>query len=159
MARTALITGIKDQDVAYLTRLLLDKEDWFIGVLVGERRSIYGGSTSLSLFPSSSWNTPICGEPSRTLRRTKFTISEPRVWGALLRGLSSPRMSMLWGVTRILEVIRQVNPGIRFYQASTSEMFGKVLAVPQNEVTPFYPRVEMMAEADQRRLRSGQTSL
>jgi GDPmannose 4,6-dehydratase len=44
------------------------------------------------------------------------------------------------GVTRILEAIRFVNPKIRFYQASSSEMFGKVLEVPQNEDTPFYPR-------------------
>ena len=44
------------------------------------------------------------------------------------------------GVTRILEAIRFVNPKIRFYQASSSEMFGKVLEVPQKEDTPFYPR-------------------
>ena len=44
------------------------------------------------------------------------------------------------GVTRVLEAIRAVDPTIRFYQASSSEMFGKVHAVPQNEHTPFYPR-------------------
>jgi GDPmannose 4,6-dehydratase len=44
------------------------------------------------------------------------------------------------GVTRALEAIRQVNPGIRFYQASSSEMFGRVREVPQTEMTPFYPR-------------------
>jgi GDPmannose 4,6-dehydratase len=44
------------------------------------------------------------------------------------------------GVTRVLEAIRHVNPKIRFYQASTSEMFGKVVEVPQKESTPFYPR-------------------
>src|SRR3979409_774195 len=44
------------------------------------------------------------------------------------------------GVTRVLEAVRTVNPKIRFYQASSSEMFGKVQAVPQNEETPFYPR-------------------
>jgi GDPmannose 4,6-dehydratase len=44
------------------------------------------------------------------------------------------------GVTRVLEAVRSVNPKIRFYQASSSEMFGKVQAVPQNEDTPFYPR-------------------
>jgi len=44
------------------------------------------------------------------------------------------------GVTRVLEAIRIVNPGIRFYQASSSEMFGKVMEVPQTERTPFYPR-------------------
>ena len=44
------------------------------------------------------------------------------------------------GVTRMLEAIRQVNPAIRFYQASSSEMFGHVLETPQNESTPFYPR-------------------
>jgi GDPmannose 4,6-dehydratase len=44
------------------------------------------------------------------------------------------------GVTRVLEAIRQVNPAIRFYQASSSEMFGKVREVPQTETTPFYPR-------------------
>jgi GDPmannose 4,6-dehydratase len=44
------------------------------------------------------------------------------------------------GVTRILDAVRVVDPGIRFYQASSSEMFGKVQAVPQSETTPFYPR-------------------
>ena len=44
------------------------------------------------------------------------------------------------GVTRVLEAVRQVNPKIRFYQASSSEMFGKVREVPQTELTPFYPR-------------------
>jgi GDPmannose 4,6-dehydratase len=44
------------------------------------------------------------------------------------------------GVTRVLEAIRQVDPGIRIYQASSSEMFGKVREVPQSELTPFYPR-------------------
>src|ERR1043165_8746043 len=44
------------------------------------------------------------------------------------------------GVTRVLEAIRQVDPSIRFYQASSSEMFGKVREVPQTELTPFYPR-------------------
>ena len=44
------------------------------------------------------------------------------------------------GATHLLEAIRIVNPAIRFYQASTSEMFGKVQAIPQDESTPFYPR-------------------
>src|SRR5581483_5637659 len=44
------------------------------------------------------------------------------------------------GVTRVLEAVRTVNPAIKFYQASSSEMFGKVQAVPQTEDTPFYPR-------------------
>ena len=44
------------------------------------------------------------------------------------------------GVLRLLDTIRQVNPKVRFYQASSSEMFGKVVEVPQNETTPFYPR-------------------
>ena len=43
-------------------------------------------------------------------------------------------------MTRLLEAIRAVDPSIRFYQASSSEMFGKVREVPQNELTPFYPR-------------------
>ena len=44
------------------------------------------------------------------------------------------------GVTRVLEAIRQVNPSIRFYQASSSEMFGNAVETPQTEKTPFYPR-------------------
>ncbi len=44
------------------------------------------------------------------------------------------------GVTRLLEAIRQVDPAIRFYQATSSEMFGKVSEVPQHEITPFHPR-------------------
>ena len=62
------------------------------------------------------------------------------------------------GVTRVLEAVRQVDPRIRVYQASSSEMFGKVREVPQTELTPFYPRSPVRRVEGLRALHHGQLS-
>jgi GDPmannose 4,6-dehydratase len=142
---TALITGITGQDGSYLAELLLAKGYRVIGVA---RRSstvtyeriehlldritvvqgdLHDQGSLLSLLeeydPSEVYN----------LAAQSFV---PTSWNqpALTGDITAI------GVTRILEAIRFVNPKIRFYQASSSEMFGKVLEVPQRESTPFYPR-------------------
>jgi len=142
---TALITGITGQDGSYLAELLLSKGYRVVGVA---RRSstvtheriehlldditvvqgdLHDQGSLLSLVeeyqPAEVYN----------LAAQSFV---PTSWNqpALTGDITAI------GVTRILEAIRFVNPKIRFYQASSSEMFGKVLEVPQNEATPFYPR-------------------
>ena len=145
MAKKALITGITGQDGSYLAEFLLDKGYEVYGMVrrtstlryerihhIQDRLHIIQGDmgdlssliTAISTidpdevyhlaaqsFVPTSWNQPV------------FTGD--------ITGL---------GVTRILDAIRTVNPDIRYYQASSSEMFGKVREVPQRETTPFYPR-------------------
>ena len=142
---TALITGITGQDGSYLAELLLSKGYQVVGMV---RRSstvnferiehlldnitvlqgdLQDQGSLLSLLeeykPTEIYN----------LAAQSFV---PTSWGqpALTGDVTG------LGVTRMLEAIRFVNPKIRFYQASSSEMFGKVLEVPQREETPFYPR-------------------
>ncbi len=142
---TALITGITGQDGSYLAELLLSKGYDVIGVarrsstvnyeriehLLDDIAVVQGDlqdqGSLLGLLeeydPSEVYN----------LAAQSFV---PTSWNqpALTGDVTA------LGVTRILEAIRFVNPKIRFYQASSSEMFGKVLEVPQKETTPFYPR-------------------
>lgn len=147
MKKTALITGTTGQDGAYLAKLLLEKNYEVYGTY---RRS---SSTNLwrleelgiadqiklasfDLLEYSNIRRMIDKvQPSEfyNLAAQSFvaTSFEQPLYTADVDGL---------GVTRILESIREVNPTIRFYQASTSEMFGLVQETPQTEKTPFYPR-------------------
>jgi len=142
---TAIITGITGQDGSYLAELLLKKGYQVIGVarrsstvnyerinhIVDDITIVQGDlqdqGSLLSLLeehkPSEVYN----------LAAQSFV---PTSWNqpALTGDVTA------LGVTRMLEAIRFVNPKIRFYQASSSEMFGKVMEVPQSENTPFYPR-------------------
>jgi len=143
--QTALITGITGQDGSYLAELLLSKGYRVIGVarrsstVTSERiehlldqitvvqGDLHDQGSLLSLLeeyqPAEVYN----------LAAQSFV---PTSWNqpALTGDITAI------GVTRILEAIRFVNSKIRFYQASSSEMFGKVQEVPQSEDTPFYPR-------------------
>jgi GDPmannose 4,6-dehydratase len=143
--RRALITGITGQDGSYLADFLLEKGYEVCGMvrrsstenfdriehLVGRVNLVQGDlldqaslvsvleeakphevyNLAAQSFVPTSWNQPVL--------TAEFTAV---------------------GVTRLLEAIRRVDPSIRFYQASSSEMFGKVREMPQNELTPFYPR-------------------
>ncbi len=142
---TALITGITGQDGSYLAELLLDKGYHVIGMVrrtstinfdrikhIQDRVEIVQGDLldQMSLIgilqeyhPSEVYNLA-----AQSFVPTSFT--QPVLTGEFT-GL---------GVTRVLDAIRIVDPKIRFYQASSSEMFGKVVEVPQRESTPFYPR-------------------
>jgi GDPmannose 4,6-dehydratase len=145
MASRALITGITGQDGSYLAELLLQKEYDVHGMVrrsstetfqrlqtIRDRITLHTGdlldqrslvdvmrecepdeiyNLAAMSFVAASWNQPVL--------TAEFT------------GV---------GVTRMLEAMREVRPDARFYQASSSEMFGKVLEVPQRETTPFYPR-------------------
>ena len=142
---TALITGITGQDGSYLAELLLSKGYKVVGVarrsstvtyeriehLLDDITVVQGdlqGQGSLLALLEEYEPTEIFNLAAQSFVPTSW--SQPALTGDVTA----------LGVTRILEAIRFVDPKIRFYQASSSEMFGKVLEVPQKETTPFYPR-------------------
>jgi GDPmannose 4,6-dehydratase len=142
---TALITGITGQDGSYLAELLLSKGYRVVGMarrastvtyeriqhLLDDIVVIQGDLTDqgslLSMFeeykPTEVYNLAAQSFVPTSWNQPAFTGDVTAL-----------------GVTRMLEAIRFVNMKIKFYQASSSEMFGKVVEVPQNEMTPFYPR-------------------
>jgi GDPmannose 4,6-dehydratase len=145
MAKRALITGITGQDGSYLAELLLDKGYEVFGIV---RRS----------------SAPNLWRIEHLLDRIQLRPADLLDQLSIVRVIESVRPQELYnlaamsfvpaswdqpmltaefnaqGVTRVLEAIKQVDPKIRLYQASSSEMFGKVREVPQTELTPFYPR-------------------
>jgi GDPmannose 4,6-dehydratase len=143
--KTALITGITGQDGSYLAEFLLKKGYTVYGMV---RRSstlnyerICHIQTQLDLIQGDLLDQNSLIEA--------LTFSQPdEVYnlGAQSFVPTSWNQPVLTGeftalgVTRMLEAIRMVNPKIRYYQASSSEMFGKIRETPQNEKTPFYPR-------------------
>jgi GDPmannose 4,6-dehydratase len=141
----ALITGITGQDGSYLAELLLQQGYEVVGML---RRSstvnferISHVQDRLTLVPGdlldevSMINVLREHRPSEVYNLAAQSFVQTS-WGQpVLTGETTAL-----GVTRMLDAIRIVDPEIRFYQASSSEMFGKALEVPQRETTPFYPR-------------------
>ncbi len=141
----ALITGITGQDGSYLAELLLSKGYEVIGMVrrsstvnferlahIQDEIEFVAGDlldevSMLSILREHRPNE-VYNLAAQSFVQTSW--SQPVFTGE----------TTALGVTRILDAIRIVDPGIRFYQASSSEMFGKVLEVPQNENTPFYPR-------------------
>ncbi|CAN5679161.1 GDP-mannose 4,6-dehydratase [soil metagenome] len=145
MAPRALITGITGQDGSYLAELLLDKGYEVIGMV---RRSSTVNYERIAHLQDRITFVPgdLLDEVSMINVLREYRPSElynlaaqsfvQTSWGQpVLTGETTAL-----GVTRVLDAVRLVDPGIRFYQASSSEMFGKVQAVPQDEETPFYPR-------------------
>ncbi|MCL4273831.1 MAG: GDP-mannose 4,6-dehydratase [Anaerolineales bacterium] len=142
---TAIITGITGQDGSYLAELLLQKGYRVIGVARRSSTVNYERIDHL-LDDITVVQGDLQDQGSLLALLEEYEPDEvynlaaqsfvPTSWNqpALTGDVTAI------GVTRILEAIRFVNPKIRFYQASSSEMFGKVLEVPQSEETPFYPR-------------------
>jgi GDPmannose 4,6-dehydratase len=141
----ALITGITGQDGSYLAELLLAKDYEVFGMTrrastenverIGhliDRITLVQGDL---LDPHSLVSALRTAEP-REVYNLAAQSFVPTSWNQPV--LTAEFTAV--GVTRMLEAVRTVDPDIRFYQASTSEMFGKVREVPQNERTPFYPR-------------------
>jgi GDPmannose 4,6-dehydratase len=143
--KRALITGITGQDGSYLAELLLDKGYEVFGVVrrlsapnVWRIQHLLDKVTllqadmldQLSLIKAVDVSQP---DEFYNLAAMSFV---PASWDQpMLTGEFNAQ-----GVTRALEAVRSVNPKIRFYQASSSEMYGRVREVPQTEMTPFYPR-------------------
>jgi GDPmannose 4,6-dehydratase len=145
MAKRALVTGITGQDGSYLAEFLLTKGYEVIGMhrrtsienfdrieqIVDKITLVQGDlldQNSLEAIIKQYRPQEVFNLAAQSFVPTSWT--QPLLTGEIT-GL---------GVTRLLEAIRIIDPTMRFYQASTSEMFGKAQAVPQNEKTPFYPR-------------------
>ena len=146
--KTALITGIRGQDGAYLARLLLDKGYTVVGA---DRRS--GDSENwrlkeLGVFDDIQIEYMDLLELTNIIRVLDKT-SPDEVYNLAAQSFVATSFEQpvltsdinALGVLRVLEGLRQVNSDARFYQASTSEMFGKVKEEPQNEDTPFHPNM------------------
>jgi GDPmannose 4,6-dehydratase len=143
--KRALITGITGQDGSYLADLLLEKDYEVYGMV---RRSstenferIQHLTDRVTLLQADLLDQSSLVEALDEARPTEvYNLGAqsfiPTSWKQPV--LTAEFTAV--GVTRLLEAIRRVDPQIRFYQASSSEMFGKVRQVPQNELTPFYPR-------------------
>ena len=145
MTRRALITGITGQDGSYLAELLLSKGYEVIGMVrrsstvnferiahLQDRVELVAGDL---LDEISILNILRDHRPDEVYNLAAQSFVQTSWSQPVLTGETTAL-----GVTRMLDAIRAVDPGIRFYQASSSEMFGKVQEVPQNERTPFYPR-------------------
>jgi GDPmannose 4,6-dehydratase len=145
MSRRALITGITGQDGSYLAELLLEK-GYEVHAIVRRASStnfwrIEHLLNRLTLHPADLLDQLSLIKVIAEVRPTElYNLAAmsfvPASWDQpLLTGEYNAQ-----GVTRVLEAIRQVDTSIRMYQASSSEMYGKVREVPQTEMTPFYPR-------------------
>lgn len=149
--KKALITGITGQDGSYLAELLLEKGYCVHGLV---RRA---SSSNLSRIMHLCQNESLHGRfflhegdlaDAGTLRKAIDRAEPSEIYnlGAMSHVMVSFDMPEYTadidalGTLRLLEIVREVDRSIRFYQASTSELFGKVQTVPQNESTPFYPR-------------------
>ena len=145
MKKRAIITGVTGQDGSYLAELLLSKGYEVTGVV---RRSsapnlwrIEHLLDQIELRPADLLDQLSIIRVIESVKPHEFynlaaMSFVPASWDQpMLTGEFNAQ-----GVTRVLEAIRQVDSSIRLYQASSSEMFGKVREVPQTELTPFYPR-------------------
>lgn len=145
MKKRALITGITGQDGSYLAEFLLAQGYEVYGLV---RRT-----STLNFERIRHIQEQITLIPGDLLDQTSLTSTISEIKPHEVYNLAAQSfVQTSWnqpvftgdvtglGVTRLLDAIRTVNPEIRFYQASSSEMFGKVQEVPQRETTPFYPR-------------------
>jgi len=143
--KTALVTGITGQDGSYLAEFLLSMDYRVIGMVrrtstinfdrikhIQDQVEIVQGDlldqSSLMDVMREYQPVEVYNLAAQSFVPTSFT--QPVLTGEFTA----------LGVTRILEAVRHIKPDARFYQASSSEMFGKVMEVPQRETTPFYPR-------------------
>jgi GDPmannose 4,6-dehydratase len=145
MSKRALITGITGQDGSYLAEFLLNQGYEVFGLVrrtstvnfsridhIQDQIHLISGDmldqTSLQLALQQCQPQEVYNLAAQSFVQTSWT--QPVFTGDVTA----------LGVTRLLDAIRHIDPSIRFYQASSSEMFGKVREVPQRETTPFYPR-------------------
>jgi GDPmannose 4,6-dehydratase len=145
MAKKALLTGITGQDGSYLAELLLEQGYEVYGIV--RRLSapnvwrIQHILDRITLIPADLLDQLSLIKATESVEPDEFynlgaMSFVPASWDQpMLTGEYNSQ-----GVTRALETIRRVNPKIKFYQASSSEMYGRVREVPQTETTPFYPR-------------------
>lgn len=147
--RKAIITGVSGQDGAYLTRLLLDKGYHVTGTYRRTSSVNFWRMNELGVLDHPELelvehDLTDAGSTLRLIERSHadeiYNLAAQSFVGVSFdQPVTTAEVTGI-GALNLLEAIRVVNPRIRFYQASTSEMFGKVRAVPQCEDTPFYPR-------------------
>jgi GDPmannose 4,6-dehydratase len=147
--KTAIVTGVTGQDGAYLTELLLGKGYRVYGTYrrtssVNFWRMEELGIAAHPQLELVEYDLTDLSSSIRLLERSEATeiynlAAQSFVGVSFDQPLTTGEITGL-GAVHLLEAIRIVNPRVRFYQASTSEMFGKVQAIPQAEDTPFYPR-------------------
>jgi GDPmannose 4,6-dehydratase len=145
MSKRAIISGITGQDGSYLAEFLLDQGYEVVGIV---RRSSASNLWRIRHLVDRLQLRPADLLDQLSLIRVIDEIRPDEFYNLAAMSFvpASWEQPMLTGefnaqgVTRVLDAIRQVDTSIRFYQASSSEMFGKVLEVPQTETTPFYPR-------------------
>jgi len=143
----ALITGITGQDGAYLSRLLLSKGYEVYGAMRRSSNMTMGRLQELNIHNDIEFVDLELNEISNIFRVID-RIRPSEIYNLAAQSFVSTSWDQplytsdtnAMGVTRLLEAVRVYSPATRFYQASTSEMYGKAQAVPQNEKTPFYPR-------------------
>src|SRR5690554_2650237 len=147
--KKSIITGITGQDGAYLAHLLLEKGYTVYGTFRRTSSVNFWRIEELGIHRHPNlhlveYDLTDLSAAIRLLEKTKATevynlAAQSFVGVSFEQPVTTASITAL-GTVNLLEAIRSVNPGIRFYQASTSEMFGKVQAIPQDETTPFYPR-------------------
>ena len=145
--KTALITGITGQDGSYLAKFLLDKNYTVYGTVRRGASEKFSRLEFLEIKDKVKYIDFDLLELSNIQQVVK-DISPDEIYNLAAQSFVPTSFSLpiitsdinALGVVRLLDTILNVNKNIRFYQASTSEMFGKVQEVPQNELTRFYPR-------------------
>jgi GDPmannose 4,6-dehydratase len=145
MPKKALITGITGQDGSYLAEFLLQQGYEVCGLV---RRTSTVKHERIQHIQDQITLVPGDMSDQTSLTRALESVQPDEVYNLAAQSFVQTSWSQpvftgdvtALGVTRLLDAILTVNPKIRFYQASSSEMFGKVQEVPQKETTPFYPR-------------------
>ncbi|WP_171176780.1 GDP-mannose 4,6-dehydratase [Ruegeria sp. HKCCA4633] len=149
MTKTALVTGVTGQDGAYLAELLLQKGYKVVGTFRRVVTTNFWRIEELGIknHPNlhlEEFDLTDMGSAIRLIQRTEpdeiYNLAAQSFVGVSFDQPQTTSQITGIGVLNLLEAIRIVNPKIRFYQASTSEMFGKVQEIPQRETTPFWPR-------------------
>ncbi len=142
---TALVTGVTGQDGSYLAEYLLDKGYLVVGVVRRTSHDSYERIGHLidritvvpaDLLDQHSLTTVVAEFKPDEIYNLASQSFVPTSWG---QPVLTGEFTAL-GVTRLLEAVRLAHPQARVYQASSSEMFGKVRETPQSEITPFHPR-------------------
>ena len=147
--KSALITGITGQDGAYLSSLILNKDYIVYGAYRRTSSVNFWRVESLGVDRHPNlhlveYDLTDMGSAIRLLEKAEpdevYNLAAQSFVGVSFdKPITTGEITGI-GTLNLLEAIRIVNPSIKFYQASTSEMFGKVQQIPQDENTPFYPR-------------------
>lgn len=147
MAKNALITGVTGQDGAYLAQFLLEKNYHVYGLVARRTSDNLWRLRELSIKPRIKLLNGDMMDPASLVRAMEvseadevYNLAAQSFVGTSWEQPSLTGQVTALGVTHLLEAIRLTNPQAKFYQASSSEIFGLIQAQQQNETTPFYPR-------------------